>query len=106
MFVVWRKDGLSISDLARETSLGKSTLTSMLDRLEKAGHLKRVPSQDDRRKLLIRRTRKDRAAEETYKAVSKKMTKLFYSGFSKHEIGQFEGYLQKILANLTASDLH
>ncbi|MFH1699796.1 MAG: MarR family transcriptional regulator [Candidatus Zixiibacteriota bacterium] len=104
--MVWRKDGLSISDLARETSLGKSTLTSMLDRLEKAGHLKRIPSQDDRRKLLIRRTRKDRAAEETYKAVSKKMTKLFYNGFSKYDIDQFERYLKRVLDNLTSSDQH
>ena len=106
MFVVWRNDGLSISELARETSLGKSTLTSMLDRLEKAGHLKRVPSPEDRRKLLIKRTQKDRAMEETYKAVSQEMTKVFYNSFSKNEIDQFEGYLQRILDNLTASDLH
>lgn len=106
MFVVWRNDGLSISELARETSLGKSTLTSMLDRLERAGHLKRVPSPEDRRKLLIKRTPKDKAAEKTYIAVSQEMTKLFYKDFSKNEIEQFEGYLRRILDNLTSSDHH
>ena len=33
LFALWKNDGLSIIDLAKETGLSKSTLTSMLDRL-------------------------------------------------------------------------
>ncbi|MFX1513442.1 MAG: MarR family winged helix-turn-helix transcriptional regulator, partial [Promethearchaeota archaeon] len=51
LFALWRKDGLSIIELAKVTALSKSTLTPMLDRLEKIGHLKRVPSKEDRRKI-------------------------------------------------------
>lgn len=104
MFVLWRTDGISISELARRTSLEKSTLTSMLDRLEKAGHVTRTRSQEDRRKVLIERTEKDRAWQETYVQASQDMTKLFYDGFSESEIDEFEQYLRRVLDNLTAAE--
>jgi DNA-binding MarR family transcriptional regulator len=101
MFALWQQDGISINELAKKTQLGKSTLTSMLDRLEKMGYIKRQRSRKDRRKILIRRTEKDKALEGKYVEVSQQMTKLFYKGFSKNEIGRFENDLMRILNNLT-----
>jgi len=66
MFMLWRNEGISINELAEKTSLGKSTLTSMLDRLEAAGFIKRVPSRIDRRKIIIERTEKDRSFQDLY----------------------------------------
>lgn len=103
MFVLWRNDGIPISELAKKTSLEKSTLTSMLDRLEDAGYVARVPSQQDRRKILIRRTAKDKAWQKVYVRVSQEMTKLFYRGFSEKEIDEFERYLRRIFDNLSAT---
>ncbi len=102
MFVLWQEDRVPIHELARKTSLKKSTLTNLLDRLEEAGYLRRVRSQDDRRQVLVVRTEKDRAWQDTYVRVSQEMTCLFYAGFSEQEIDQFEGYLERILANLAA----
>jgi MarR family transcriptional regulator, organic hydroperoxide resistance regulator len=82
MFVLWRRDGIPIHELARETSLEKSTLTSMLDRLEDSGLIRRTPSPEDRRKILIHRTEKDRAFQSRYVRVSEEMTQLFYQGLS------------------------
>ena len=101
MFVLWRQDGLPISDLARRTQLGKSTLTSMLDRLERAGWLKREPSSRDRREIIIRRTEKDKALEKLYVQVSEKMTDVWYDGFGGQDIDRLEADLQKILENLS-----
>lgn len=101
MFVLWRNDGISINELAKKTSLGKSTLTSMLDRLEASGFLKRIPSREDRRKILIKRTENDKAFQNRYVQVSQDMTKLFYAGFSEKEIDEFEQYLRRIFENLT-----
>ncbi len=101
MFVLWRHDGIPINELARKTSLGKSTLTSMLDRLEESGFLRRVSSREDRRKILIERTPKDKAMEKAYISVSQNMTKLFYKDFSASEIDIFERNLARIFANLT-----
>ena len=101
MFALWQEDGISINELAKKTQLGKSTLTSMLDRLEKMGYVKRERSKKDRRKILIRRTKKDKALEGKYVEVSQQMTKLYYKGFTKNEIGRFENDLTRILNNLT-----
>jgi DNA-binding MarR family transcriptional regulator len=100
MFVLWRNNDIPIAKLARQTSLGKSTLTSMLDRLEKSGYLRREPSPDDRREILIKRTKKDKAMQKTYVLVSQEMNKLFYAGFSDSEIDEFEGYLKRAFENL------
>lgn len=103
LFALWSEDNISIQELAKRTSLGKSTLTSMLDRLEEAGHICRVPSGDDRRKIMIRLTEKNRRLRTIYDQVSAEMTALFYDGFSGKEIDQFEEYLHRILATLEGS---
>ena len=103
MFALWREDEIPVSELAKKTSLGKSTLTSMLDRLESSGYIRRVPSKEDRRKILIRRTEKDRSFQHLYVRVSKDMNKLFFQGFSNKEMDQFEAYLRRIYGNLAGS---
>ena len=100
MFALWQQDGVSIHELAGKTQLKKSTLTSMLDRLEQMGYLKRQPSQKDRRKILIYRTAKDRALESKYSQVSQEMTRIFYEGFTSDRIDRFERDLVQILENL------
>lgn len=101
LFALWTKDELSISELAKKTQLSKSTLTSMLDRLERAGHITRVRPQKDRRTILLKLTEKDRSLQKVYNKVSEEMTSRFYKEFSYEEIDEFEGYLKRILANLT-----
>lgn len=104
LFVLWREDGISISELSRRTSLGKSTLTSMLDRLEEAGYVLRETSTEDRRTILVKRTEKDRAAQAAYERVSAAMTDLYYAGLTEAEIDQFEETLARILENLNVQE--
>ena len=101
MFALWQNDGISINELSKKTQLKKSTLTSMLDRLERMGYVRRQRSKKDRREILIRRTEKDRTMENKYVEVSEEMTRLFYKGFSKNQIDRFEKDLERILDNLT-----
>jgi DNA-binding MarR family transcriptional regulator len=100
MFALWQEDGVSINELAKKTQLKKSTLTSMLDRLERMGYIKRERSKKDRRKILIQRTSKDRNLETEYVRLSQEQTKLFFRGFSEDEVGRFENDLTRILDNL------
>ena len=100
MFALWKKDGVPINELAQKTQLKKSTLTSMLDRLETMGYIQRQRSEKDRRIILIQRTQKDKNLECQYVELSQKITKLYYDGFSEVEIDQFETALSKILENL------
>ncbi len=100
MFALWQKDGVAINELVQKTKLEKSTLTSMLDRLEDMGYVRRQRSRKDRRKILICRTKKDKAMEGKYVEVSQQLSKLYYKGFSETQIDRFEKDLQRILDNL------
>lgn len=101
MFPLWQKDKISIHELSKATLLGKSTLTTMLNRLEYEGYLKRVPSEKDRRKTLIILTEKNNELQEKYIQVSREMNDLFYHGFAEQEKDEFDRYLERILENLT-----
>jgi DNA-binding MarR family transcriptional regulator len=100
LFVLWEKDNIPISELSEKTQLEKSTLTCMLDKLENDGFIIRLPSKEDRRKILIQRTEKDKQFQEKYLAISDEMNNLFYKNFSELEIDLFEKSLQRILDNL------
>jgi len=104
MFALWQNDGIAINDLSKETSLSKSTLTSMLDRLEKNGFLRREPSNRDRRKIYIWRTEKDKSFQKQYVRVSEKMTDMVYQGFTEEEMENFERMLKRIFDNLKESE--
>jgi DNA-binding MarR family transcriptional regulator len=104
LFVLWQKDNISISELSAATQLEKSTLTAMLDRLEKDGLVERVPSPSDRRSIIIRATPKNRALEKRYMAVSREMNAIFYHGLTEKEIDAFENRLETILENLVREE--
>jgi DNA-binding MarR family transcriptional regulator len=102
LFVLWENDEIPIIELSKKTQLEKSTLTTMLDRLEKEGFIQRIASKEDRRKIIIKRTNKDKSFQNTYYKISDEMSELFYKDFSEKEITQFEDYLKRILDNLEA----
>ncbi len=101
MFALWQQDNISINELAKKTQLKKSTLTSMLDRLEGMGYLKREHSKKDRRIILIKRTKKDKNLEKKYVELSQEHTTIFFKGFTESQIDDFEMNLERILNNLT-----
>ena len=51
-------EGMTCKELSDKTLVTKGTLTGVLDRLEKKGLIKRVPSRVDRRSIFIRLTPK------------------------------------------------
>ena len=106
LYILWQKDGLTISQISAQTSLANTTLTSMLDRMERSGLITRQPSPTDRRALLICLTGKARQLQRDYDRISQQMNNLYYDGFSEEEIQQFEGYLIRILDNLQGGAHH
>lgn len=100
LFILWQKDSLSITELAKETLLHKSTLTKMLDRLEESGHVTREFDPSDRRVTIIRLTEKNRKLKRDYEAVSEEMRRIVYQGMSGAEIKQLDAQLSRMLSNL------
>lgn len=100
LYVLWQSDHISISSLSAQTSLANTTLTSMLDRMERSGLIIRKPDPKDRRSSLIALTGKANTLRGDYVKISQRMGELYYIGFTESEIIQFESYLQRVLANL------
>jgi DNA-binding MarR family transcriptional regulator len=101
MFALWKGDGISLKELAERTSLGKSTLSMMLGRLEKSGMIKRIQNKNNRREIRIELTNlESQNLKEKYLQVSEEMNSLFYKNFSENEKDQFEEFLVRILENL------
>lgn len=100
LYVLWHADGVPIRELSRYTGLATATLTSMLDRMEASGLVRREHDEADRRCVLVHLTDKSEALREVYEGVTAEISAIYYAGFSEDEIDKFEGYLLRILANL------
>ena len=100
LFGLWQDGAMSIADIAKRTGFGKSTLTGILDRLERDGHVRRVRSATDRRVILVEPTAQDTRSQAVYVRASEEMAPLYYEGFTPAEIDRFESDLARVLENL------
>jgi DNA-binding MarR family transcriptional regulator len=100
LYVLWEHGQLTITEISRLTSLAKTTLTSMLDRMEAGGLIERIPDKKNRRQIFISVTEKAKQYREKYDLISDKMNKIFYDGFTEDEIISFENQLRRIIKNL------
>jgi len=100
LYVLWEYEKLSITEIGRLTSLAKTTLTSMLDRMEAAGLVVRIPDKKNRRQIIVSITEKSKNYRAMYDQVSNQMNTLFYQDFTEAEIIDFEIKLRKIIDNL------
>jgi len=104
LYVLWQGDGIPIAELSQKTGLAKTTLTSMLDRMERSGLLRRAYDPADRRQIRISLTRQARQLRGDYDKVSGAMNEIYYAGFSDAEIARFEAALRRILQNLEQTE--
>ena len=72
LFALWQQNEVPIHELSKKTQLTKSSLTTMLDRLEKTGFLKREDDLRDRRITRVKLTEKSKNLQKKYVDVSKK----------------------------------
>ena len=100
LYVLWQKDGISISSLSTKCGLAITSLTTMLERMENQGLISRVQSETDKRKTLLFLTEKAHALKGEYDSVSDEMGSIYYKGFSEEEIARFEECLDRIRKNL------
>lgn len=100
LYVLWENGMMTISEIGRLTALAKTTLTSMLDRMEDSGLIARLPDKNNRRQVFVSITEKAKSYREKYEQLSEQMNDLTYNGFSEAELRDFEGKLKRILDNL------
>lgn len=105
IFILSKYEELSIMNLCKELSLKKSTLTSMLDRLQSKGYINKRISCDDKRITLISNTMKVSGIVKAYEEIVSQLDLTYYDGFNKKEIKDFENYLFKIYSNIENLEL-
>lgn len=106
LYVLWQYPELSITKISKLTSLAKTTLTSMLDRMEDAGLVERRHNPDNRREVMISITLRAQHLRKSYEDVSDQVNKIYYRGFTEPEVAVYERYLARILGNLETYEEH
>jgi len=98
LFLLKQSNGRTMSDLSQLISVDNSTLTGLVDRLEKAGFVFRQASPTDRRALLIHVTPEGIAEGEKAKAIIRGVNAEVKAGFSPAEVDIFKGVLRSFSA--------
>jgi MarR family transcriptional regulator, organic hydroperoxide resistance regulator len=85
-------------DLAKATRLTTGAITSVIDRLEKSGFVKRESDPQDRRKVIIRFIpKKHEKAKQYYAAMAKDVYELF-SGYNEAKLKALLQYTDALTA--------
>ena len=100
LYVLFQEDGVPIKTISEKCGLAITSLTTMLERMEKTGLILRRQDDGDKRKTLLFLTDKARALEKDFIAVSEAMGSIYYQGFTEEEIRAAEGYMDRIRLNL------
>lgn len=103
LFILWKTDNLTISEISEKTSLAKNTVSVVINGMVNKGIVERNINPNNRRQTIVSLTEYAKSLQEKYETVSQKMNVLFYQGFSEAEQRQFEHYLARILETLTAN---
>ena len=85
-----------ITRLAEKVALDKSTLTGILDRLERDGLIKRVASPGDRRALYVRLTPKARSLQNDLTRIYDETNQQFLSRLTHQERIVFDEVIRKL----------
>ncbi|GFI47477.1 hypothetical protein IMSAGC019_02801 [Lachnospiraceae bacterium] len=100
LFILWKTDNLTISEISKETSLAKNTVSIVINGMVNSGLVARSINPKNRRQTIISLTEYAKSMQRKYEIVSERMNALFYQGFSESEQKQFEHYLSRILHTL------
>ncbi|HOJ14277.1 MAG TPA: MarR family transcriptional regulator [Deltaproteobacteria bacterium] len=97
---LWKDDGLKIIELGRRAGLEPSTMTGLIDRMEKDGLVSRVPDPEDRRVIRVFLTSEGRDIELSVASVVEKVMAKILSGFEDDEVALLKESLRKMLSNI------
>jgi DNA-binding MarR family transcriptional regulator len=97
LFLLKERDGQMMSELGQIIGVDNSAMTGLVDRLEKAGFVRREAKREDRRALLIRITPKGNEEAARAARVIGCVNERIRSGFETGQIKAFRDVLVGIL---------
>lgn len=100
LFALWKNEKLSLIELSRKTSLAKTTLSAMVERMKNEGLLIVEGSKEDKRSLVIYLSDKTLSLEGKINRATKIISDIFYKDFSEEEANELDRLLGKVKENL------
>lgn len=101
LYALYKKDGESITQLARRCYLDNSTITGVIVRLENAGYISRAPLEGDRRVDQILLLPKAHAIRDKVTAITNGIYKDMTEGCTEEELAVFRKVLLVIFNKLS-----
>ena len=98
LFLLQQQNGQPMSQLSRRLFLDNSTITGLIDRLERSGFVIRKVNQKDRRSSLIHITRQGNKEVNKAETVIHRVNEEIKADFSKEEIESLKRVLNSLLA--------
>lgn len=100
LYTLFRGDGIAITELGKKIFLDNSTLTGLIDRLEKLELVNRAALPEDRRCYCIYLTAKAKKLEPAIRKIMAEVEGIMTAGSSPEELAAFRAVLHRIFANL------
>ena len=94
--VLWENDGLKFKDLAESVNIDGSTLTGILDRMERGGYVKREDDPEDRRSLLLFLTERARENGPGLAELAETLDREVQAQFTREDYGTFTRVLDQL----------
>lgn len=101
---LWEEEGLTQRELSRRIGMMEPTTVSALAAMERRGLVKRERDPNDRRRRIVRLTRKGRNLKAKLLPEAYQANVVALEGVSEAEIRQLKKTLRKMKANLDAFD--
>ncbi|MDF2930459.1 MAG: ohrR 1 [Anaerospora sp.] len=89
LYALYKGDGVSITELSKKSYLDNSTLTGLIDRLERAHFVSRVDVPEDRRSYYIYLTEEANAIRDQAIAIMQSVAKTMLEGMQKYNIQNY-----------------
>jgi DNA-binding MarR family transcriptional regulator len=93
---LWMGDGITIGELGQRVALDGSTITGILDRMEKSGYVERRPNAGDRRSALVHLTQKAREVGPQIIKFADELDESIRKRFSPADMAVFERVLHDL----------
>jgi DNA-binding MarR family transcriptional regulator len=103
LFLLKERDGRTMSELSQILSMDNSTITGLVDRLEKAGFVRRDLSPNDRRASHVYANAEGKQEADKAVRVIMKVNQEIRDGFTAEEIESFKKILKSFFHKFNAS---
>lgn len=102
---LWNEDGLTQSELSRRIGTMEPTTLGAIQAMERSGLVRRVRSEDDRRKVHIYLTKRGRELEGRLMPLAVEVVDHSVAGLSPAEVKMLLTFLRSIRDNIEASQV-